>query len=118
MLTRADKPASLIKQRERGCADWYRRFSCCSDAYGGLLPAPTRFPRINVRSRNRSAPYVPPPCEQGTPSITTVGPVFIPRPRRPPPAAAPPPPTERGPTSAGAREVLSPSAEHVLHMTP
>ena len=51
-----------VRQRERSRADWYRRLIGCIDAYGGLLPAPARFPRIDVRSRNRSAPHAPAPC--------------------------------------------------------
>lgn len=42
-ISRADRDASL-RQRERTRADENRRLIGCSDAYGGLLPAPTRFP--------------------------------------------------------------------------
>ena len=33
-----------LMQRERSRADWNRRLIGCNDAYGGLLPAPARFP--------------------------------------------------------------------------
>ena len=33
-----------LRQRERSRADENRRLIGCNDAYGGLLPAPTRFP--------------------------------------------------------------------------
>jgi len=45
-----------LKQRGRSRADWCRRLFLCGDAYGGLSPAPARFPWLNVRSRNRSPP--------------------------------------------------------------
>ena len=35
---------SLLRQRGRSRTDWYRRLIGCNDAYGGLLPAPARFP--------------------------------------------------------------------------
>lgn len=35
---------SLLRQRVRSRADWNRRLYVCDDAYGGLSPAPTRFP--------------------------------------------------------------------------
>ena len=35
---------SLLRQRGRSRADWNRRLIGCIDAYGGLLPAPARFP--------------------------------------------------------------------------
>jgi hypothetical protein len=33
-----------LRQRERSRADLNRRLIGCNDAYGGLLPAPARFP--------------------------------------------------------------------------
>ena len=33
-----------LRQRERSQRDLYRRLIGCNDAYGGLLPAPARFP--------------------------------------------------------------------------
>ena len=33
-----------LRQRGRSRADWNRRLIGCNDAYGGLLPAPARFP--------------------------------------------------------------------------
>jgi hypothetical protein len=33
-----------LRQRVRSRADWNRRLIGCNDAYGGLLPAPARFP--------------------------------------------------------------------------
>ena len=33
-----------LRQRERSRADYNRRLIGCNDAYGGLLPAPARFP--------------------------------------------------------------------------
>jgi hypothetical protein len=37
-----DQPS--LRQRGRSRADWNRRLIGCNDAYGGLLPAPARFP--------------------------------------------------------------------------
>ena len=37
-----DSPS--LRQRGRSRADWNRRLIGCNDAYGGLLPAPARFP--------------------------------------------------------------------------
>src|SRR6201999_6524 len=52
-----DSPS--LRQRGRSRADWNRRLIGCNDAYGGLLPAPARFPWFDARSRNRSAPRIP-----------------------------------------------------------
>src|SRR3954462_4251987 len=52
-----DSPS--LRQRGRSRADWNRRFIGCNDAYGGLVPAPPRFPEFVRRSQNRSPPRTP-----------------------------------------------------------
>src|SRR5215475_4654840 len=52
-----------LRQRERSRADENRRLIGCNDAYGGLLPAPARFPRFDARCRSRSAPRSCTPAE-------------------------------------------------------
>src|SRR5215470_7971154 len=54
-------PRRLVRTQRDSC----RRLLWCGDAYGGHPPAPTRFPWLNVRSRNRS-----PPSGYNTPSVT------------------------------------------------
>lgn len=51
-----------IRQRGRSRADWYRRVIGCHDAYGGLWPAPARFPCVSSRSRNHISPSQVPPA--------------------------------------------------------
>src|SRR5699024_2486774 len=60
-----------IRQRGRSRADQYRRVIGCHDAFGGLWPAPARFPCVSSRSRNHISPsQVPTSKSVGLPSVT------------------------------------------------